>query len=202
MNARQPRLILASASPRRLQFLKNLGLDFTVIPSHIEEFSEKSEAADIVEDLALMKARDVASKLDKNNNSIVLAADTIVVRDQDLLGKPRSKEEAYEMLMSLSGRAHQVYTGVAIVRVKDNFCKSLSRVSSVYFRKLLDTEARCYANSEEPSDKAGAYALQGTAAAFVERVEGCYTNIIGLPVSDTVLLLREFGMTVLGCDGN
>ena len=113
------------------------------------------------------------------------------------------------MLMQLSGREHKVYTGVSIVELREESMnepgklivatRSIYEVSSVFFRSLDEREARYYANTDEPMDKAGAYALQGTAAAFIERVEGCVSNVIGLPISATVLLLREFGMTVLGC---
>jgi septum formation protein len=199
---KSPELILASASPRRQELLHSLGLEFTVEASHIDETTGLTHPPEIVMQLSLAKAKEVAARLSPEpaaRRRLVLAADTIVVLGQLVLGKPQSSQEAFDMLMLLSGREHQVYTGVSLVEMPGGAGRSIYQVSSVFFRKLERREAEFYAAGDEPADKAGAYALQGTAAAFVERVAGCYTNVIGLPLSDTVLLLREFGMEVLGC---
>ena len=180
--------------------MQSLSLQFSVIASHIDETTDLKNPREIVTSLSLSKAKEVAAGLaDLQKRTLILAADTIVVLEEHVLGKPQSQEEALAMLMLLSGREHQVYTGVSIVEMPGANYRSICQVSSVYFRRLEISEARYYAAGHEPVDKAGAYALQGTAGAFVERVEGCYTNIIGLPLSATVQLLREFGLTVLGC---
>lgn len=195
----QARLVLASASPRRQDLLRSLGLEFDIIPSQIEEITDKQDPADIVLFLSLAKAQEVAQKLPANSQPVlVLGSDTIVVLAAEVLGKPQSKEEAFQMLMRLSGKEHQVYTGVSIVELPLGSSRSCYRASSVFFRRISPEEARFYVETGEPMDKAGAYALQGIASAFVERIEGCYSNIIGLPVSDTVRLLREHGLSVLG----
>lgn len=184
--------------------MQNMGVEFTVHKSDFDEITDKTDPVEIVKFLSISKATEVASKLsadpkyDKSIKTLVLGADTIVVLDQEILNKPATRDEAYEMLMRLSGRAHKVYTGVSLVEIPGGASKSIYQVSSVIFRKIQPDEARYYAGTDEPMDKAGAYALQGIAAAFVERVEGCYTNIIGLPVPDTVRLLRQHGMKVLG----
>ncbi len=195
------KLVLASGSPRRRELLSGLGIEFSIEVSELNEDIEIVHPEEYVKHLSLGKAKEVASRMKNQCASdeqiLVLGADTIVVRDNHILNKPQTHEEAYDMLMSLSGRAHQVYSGVSIVRLPDGYSRSIFGTTSVYFRKLSEPEARFYANSEEPMDKAGAYALQGVASAFIQKVEGCYSNVIGLPVSDTVLLLREFGMRVM-----
>jgi septum formation protein len=196
-----PELILASASPRRQELLASVGLEFTVLASHIDESTLLSEPSEIVTTLALAKAKEVACRLSTPapaKRRLILAADTIVVLGDLVLGKPQSPAQAYEMLCLLSGREHKVYTGVALVEMPGDHCRTIYRASSIFFRELARSEMEYYASSSEPLDKAGAYALQGTAAAFVERVEGCYTNVIGLPLSATVQLLRESGLTVMG----
>jgi septum formation protein len=196
----EPHLVLASGSPRRRELLQSVGIKFTVTPSSVDETSAEKDPRKLVIDLSLEKARDVAARINANpeERTLVLGSDTIVVLDDQILGKPASSDNAYEMLMQLSGRAHQVYTGVSIVELPGGREESICQCSSVFFRELDPAEALYYANSEEPMDKAGAYALQGTAAAFVEKVDGCYSNIIGLPLPATVKLLRKFGMKVMG----
>jgi septum formation protein len=197
-----PELVLASASPRRQELLLSLGLEFSIQSADIEETTTASDPAEIVTALSLAKAQAVVARLnppERGKRVLVLAADTIVVFNSLVLGKPQSVQEAYEMLMLLSGQEHQVFTGVTLLELPGARSRSLYRASSVFFRKLEPAEAAFYAAGPEPIDKAGAYALQGTAGAFVERVEGCYSNVIGLPLSDVVLLLREFGVSVLGC---
>jgi septum formation protein len=194
------RLVLASQSPRRIEMLKVLGLSFEAIPSDIDENVAIEEPAEFVEHLAKQKAVAVSSMLTPNDNQrlLVLGADTTVVLGREILNKPSSHEHAYQMLMRMSGRSHKVYTGVAVVDAGNNEVLIGHTASDVYFRSLDPAEVRAYARTEEPMDKAGAYALQGAASAFVDRIEGCYTNIIGLPVPLTVRMLRQVGVRVLG----
>lgn len=202
--------MLASASPRRSQLLSNLGLQFSVLVSQVDEAiaPELSPSAAVI-DLASRKALAVAEKLRleaKNSLQqgpyVIIAADTIVVNEGKLLGKPVSKEEAINMLSSLSDKVHEVYTGIAVIVLEQGLVKApvtKSVVSKVRFRRLEPAEIRAYVEGGEPMDKAGAYALQGGASAFVQSVEGCYTNIIGLPMPDLVAMLRDLGVPVLGC---
>ena len=196
------KLVLASSSPRRRELLSGLSLDFEIQPSDLDESSDIKDPVELVAFLALAKAKDVAAKISESETDaeriLVLGADTVVALGSEIMGKPQSREEAYDMLMRLSGTEHKVFTGVAIVELPSGRQSSKVQSTSVFFRKLKTEEAWFYASSDEPMDKAGAYALQGTASAFIDRVEGCYTNVIGLPVSDTVQLLREFGVKVMG----
>lgn len=196
---RNPRLVLASQSPRRIDLLHQLGLRFEVIPSQsVEDMSQPGDPATLVRKLAQDKADEVATRLiEVGSESIVLGADTIVVLDGDVLGKPNSREEVSKTLRRLSGRAHDVYTGVALILLPRKEVVLDHQVTKVYFRELKEAEIKAYAQLDEPMDKAGSYALQGVASAFVEKVEGCYTNVIGLPIPLTVSMLRKAGMRVL-----
>lgn len=195
------RLVLASQSPRRVELLGALGLSFDVIPSDIEEKVDTDDPAQVCLSLARQKASAVAERPDLNNGGVptfVVGADTIVVLGKDILGKPSSREDAYQMLVRMSGRCHRVFTGVAVYDCSSKQMISDFQSTDVYFRSLDSAEVRAYARTDEPMDKAGAYALQGTASAFVERIDGCYTNVIGLPVPLTVKMLRSCGVRVLG----
>lgn len=159
--------------------------------------------------LATEKARDIFGKLAVDvppgaDNVLVLGADTLVFIDGQMLGKPTDEEEAFKMLKGLSGKWHEVYTGVCVLvqRHTNPTVEAFSalEVSRVLFKPLHHDEIRSYIKTKEPMDKAGAYALQGTGSAFVERIEGCFTNIIGLPIPKVVSLLRQAGVEVLGRD--
>ncbi len=192
-------------SPRRKDLLASLGLSFEVQPSTIEEImNPDSEPEQLVLNLAQQKTEDVFASLTKGTLSerlLVLGADTIVVLDGKFLGKPIGRADAIAMLKRLSGRDHEVYTGVwLIVRESNgsvNATKSCER-STVFFRKLDDREVEAYVDTGEPMDKAGAYALQGIGAALIERIEGSHTNIVGLPIPNVVSLLRNCGYPILG----
>lgn len=210
LSKNSPKLILASASPRRSQLLSNLGLEFTVVASQVDEaIAPGLSPGQAVTDLASRKALAVAEKLSIEAKSspnqeatVIIAADTIVVNEGNLLGKPVSEEEAMNMLLSLSGKKHEVYTGLALVAFEGGVARApLTRsvVSKVCFRRLEPAEIKAYVASGEPMDKAGAYAMQGKASAFVQSIEGCYTNIIGLPMPELVTMLRGLGVKVLGC---
>lgn len=177
----QKNLILASSSPRRAAILKNLQLDFETVPA--EAGAEASVAADGAEELAVAfaraKAADVAAK---HRDAIVIGADTVVVVDGDVMGKPVGGVEAAEFLSKLSGRTHTVVTGVAVRRESDGVEHFGREATQVRFRDLSTDEIDAYVRSGEPDDKAGAYAIQGLGAAFVESIDGCYYNVVGLPV--------------------
>ncbi len=199
----QPRVILASGSPRRSILLTTLGIKFEVIVSDVDETIDGNPTPqEYVTGLAKQKAEAVLSRLDasQKRTTLVIAADTIVVMDDQILGKPQDAEDARETLEKLSGRSHKVYTGVAVVALDTNGRTRIQTdlaVSDVFFRKLHSKEIAAYIKTGEPMDVAGSYALQGIASCFVERIEGCVTNIIGLPVPKVVSLLRENGLHIL-----
>jgi len=199
---KSPKLVLASGSPRRRELLERLGLRFEVKVSDVDETISSSDPLSVVKELSSAKALAVGKTLfTANEETLVLGSDTIVVLGKDILGKPLSREDAISMLKKLSGCAHQVYTGVALLHLPSQRLHTLATVTDVYFRDLADAEISTYVDTGEPMDKAGAYALQGIASAFVSRVDGCFTNVIGLPVPDTVKLLREHGLEILGLGG-
>jgi septum formation protein len=177
------RLILASSSPRRKELLRNAGFQFEVIPSRVEEvFESDHDPAEVVERLALHKAEEVAGRVE-HGDVVVLGADTVVVADGEPLGKPKTDQEAVAMLERLSGREHQVITGIALVDPRSPRRALAHQVTRVFFRSLEREEIDDYVASGEPVDKAGAYAIQGRAGRFVTRLEGCYFNVMGLPVA-------------------
>ena len=187
-----PTLHLASTSPRRREILATLGLDFDVVPVDVDEapLDDESPAAMVLR-LAVAKAE--AAEIDAGG--IALGSDTAVVADDHVLGKPRDEADCLRMLDLLSGRVHQVLTGVALCGTG----VSLTALSAtdVYFREIGRDEARAYWQSGEPRDKAGAYAIQGLGGAFVERIEGSYSGVVGLPVFETIRLLGAAGIDVL-----
>jgi septum formation protein len=189
-------LILASASPRRRELLAACGIPFQIIPASIDEDPLPNEPADAyVRRLALAKAEAVARS---HPRTVVLGADTIVTIDGHLLGKPRDLDEARQMLRRLSGNMHEVLTGVAVLSVEmpgESGAQRLSEVvaSRVLMRHFTEVTIEWYLASGEPLDKAGAYAVQGAGAALIERVEGSFTNVVGLPLTETLALVRRFG---------
>ena len=190
------KIVLASKSPRRRELLSNLGLDFQVIESNVEEFSSEKRPSRYVMDLSFNKAMLVAKKL--NEEAIVIGADTVVVIEDKVLGKPKDRDEAYIMLKNLQGRVHTVYTGITIVRTKDFKCVSDFEETKVWIKKLEDEEIFNYIDTGECYDKAGAYAIQGFGALIVEKIEGDYFNVVGLPISKLFdILKREFDVRLL-----
>lgn len=184
------KIILASASPRRRELLAQIGLEFEVNVSNKEEVYTSTQPQKIVEELALMKAENVASDLEaeagKLKETIVIGADTIVVRDGEILGKPKDEENAYEILQSLQGRAHEVYTGVAILSYNNAGEKEVINHAvgtKVHVHAMSEEEIRAYIATGDPMDKAGAYGIQGSFAAYIDGIEGDYYNVVGLPVS-------------------
>lgn len=205
------RLILASMSPRRVELLRQLHIPFQAIPSNVEEVVDlKLSPDELVTQMSRQKAVEVYDRVlsdDPSRNAIptlVLAADTVVVLNSKVYGKPSSPEDAVRTLKKLSGHCHKVYTGITLLGSLNSngdpataVNHSAFEVSKVYFRNLDEREIEAYVNSGEPIDKAGSYALQGTGSAFVEKIEGCYTNIIGLPVPKVVAMLRQAGISIL-----
>ena len=190
------RLILASASPRRIQLLHQIGLTAEVIPSHTEEKISSENPEEVVQALARQKAEDVYARLLSEGNvgdaTVVIGADTVVSVDNHILGKPKSHEEAAEMIASLSGRTHQVYTGVAVITPRESRCFAEMAAVTVY--PLSPAELRSYAESEEPMDKAGAYGIQGSFGKFVKGIQGDYNAIVGLPVARLYQELKSMGL--------
>ena len=176
------KLILASASPRRAEILRSAGLQFTVLSSAVDETPMPSEVPqDLVRRLALAKAELVAARA--LGPAIVIAADTVVVLEGTILGKPRTSEDARQMLEKLSGRTHSVMTGVALIRLPDAERREFIETTQVHFASVSNEEIVKYLASGEPFDKAGAYAIQGLGGRFVPRIDGCYFNVVGLPLA-------------------
>ena len=188
-----PRLVLASASPRRSALLSQIGLTFEVRPSDIVEpphnIHSNNPASEVTQNLALLKAAAVAQHFD---DAIIIGADTLVSLDGKLLGKPADDADAFDMLTHLSGTSHEVVTGVALIDARTEHETVWSETTQVYFRKLHSAEITAYIASGETSDKAGAYGIQGRGAAFVRRIEGCYFNVVGLPLAGLVERLSNF----------
>jgi septum formation protein len=183
------RIVLASASPRRLELLRDAAIDFVVRPANIEEVQLPGEpATTFAERMALEKARAVRQSI---TDGWILAADTIVVVEEEVLGKPRDQQDAARMLRLLSGREHQVITGVSLIG--NGFEDVRSETTTVHFSTMSDVDIREYIASGEPMDKAGAYAIQGIASRWITRIEGDYSNVVGLPVDLVWQILREHG---------
>ena len=198
-------IILASASPRRKELLAQIGYDFTVVVSDVDENIEKCEPGQFVAELSKRKALAVASMVGADSNegcsTVIIGADTVVAIGGEILGKPKDEEDAVKMLLMLSGRSHSVYTGVTLVSMTkasgiqkisgeakvsnektDVSIESFCDETRVYMYPITEQEARDYVASGEPMDKAGSYAIQGIAGKFVEKIEGSYNNVVGLPV--------------------
>lgn len=186
-------IILASGSPRRKELLLQIGIVPEIIVSHVEEKITSDVPAEVVMSLAEQKAVDVAKNMPEGK--VILGSDTVVAADGKILGKPKSHEEAYEMIRSLVGRSHQVYTGVCIVKKgaadgKDTVV-SFYDETDVQVSGMTEAEIREYADSEEPMDKAGAYAVQGFFSRYIEGLRGSYANVMGLPVHLVYRKLKE-----------
>lgn len=186
-------LYLASGSPRRRELLTQIGVPFITLSAAIDESPLPNEPAHgYVERLALEKARAGFATLALADDAVVLGADTAVVRDGQILGKPQDRAEALAMLASLSGREHQVLTAVALVSATRSSAQVVT--SQVRFRPLQPGEAEAYWASGEPQDKAGSYGIQGLAAIFVSQLQGSYSAVVGLPLCETAQMLNEFAI--------
>ncbi len=186
------RVILASQSPRRREILTTLGVAFEVLVSEADECCTLTDPADFVQELSRRKAQAVADSNDFSADTLIIGCDTVVVSDGKILGKPKDREDAKAMLRSLSGKAHYVYSGLTLVyggKVYTSFDRT-----AVRFSQMCDNEIESYVATGEPDDKAGAYAIQGKAARFIAGIEGCYYNVVGLPVALLSRLVREHGI--------
>jgi septum formation protein len=188
-------IILASSSPRRKGLLQQIGLDFKVDAGVREESAVTGQKPDeIVKEISLKKARSIA---DKYPDALIIAADTIGVIAGRIIGKPHSEKEAAEILSLLSGKAHSVITGFTVLDTATNKSVSKTVATTVYFKNLTKSEIEEYIKTGEPLDKAGAYAIQGLGALFVEKIDGDYFNVVGLPLGALAEVLKEFGVKVL-----
>ncbi len=186
------KLVLASQSPRRSELLKQIGLTFTVQVSQVEETITEKDPQLAVRQLARQKAAAVAAG--QETDTLVIGADTVVVLDGKIMGKPQNQEEACEMLELLQGREHSVYTGVALLKVEKNEIreKLFSQETRVRLYPMSKEEIQWYVSTGEPMDKAGAYGIQGLCARFIERIHGDYNNVVGLPVGQLYQEIKEF----------
>jgi len=196
------KFILASASPRRKELLEQIGLDFDILVSDAdEEQIEKNLPINIyVEELALLKGAAAAESLRKlgAKNNIIISADTVVVYKDKILGKPKDKNDAFKMLEMLSGNEHEVYTGISIMRLSDGFTVADFVKTTVKFNDLTSEKINNYINTGEPMDKAGAYGIQGLGVMLVDKIDGDYSNVVGLPLSKVVKMLEnDFGEKIL-----
>jgi septum formation protein len=189
------KLILASASPRRAQILREAGVRFEIVSARIDESPQRGETARaMTRRLAQAKAHAVAQKLGKElSDAIIIGADTIVKIDGHLLGKPKSLKAARDMLRKLTGRTHRVVTSVAMIRLPDRVERLATASTKVHFAPLTKREITDYVATREPLDKAGAYAIQGLGGRFIDRIDGCYFNVVGLPLALLYRVLIDLG---------
>ena len=194
------KIVLASASPRRSELLKQAGMDFIVIPSKGEEIVTKTHPAQVVEELSLQKAREVAKRIlsgseeEISDFSLVIGADTVVAADHRILGKPADHEDARKMITMLQGNIHQVYTGVTLILrdEKGNIrTRTFNECTDVDVCEMSYEEVEAYISTPEPYDKAGAYGIQGSFGVYIRGIRGCYYNVVGLPISRLCRELKE-----------
>ena len=186
------KLVLASSSPRRAEVLRDAGIAFEVCAPHVDEARHSNETVEkMVARLAEAKARAAAQSAGERNRAIIIGADTAVELDGEVFGKPRDAAHAREMLAALNGRTHYVLTGVCVLRLPDGATRFAVEKTAVTFTALDQREIEDYVSSGEPFDKAGAYAIQGRAGRFIPRIEGCYFNVVGLPLARLHALLSE-----------
>lgn len=193
------KIILASASPRRLEILRQIGLEFVIIPGNIEEKSAFTEPGAYVEEVSKEKALSAASGI--SEDAFIIGADTIVCLDGRLMGKPEDRDDAFNMIRALSGRTHQVYTGVTLVkkvtsREEAGIVRTFHEKTDVSVSLMDDDQIESYLDKGEYADKAGAYGIQGAFAAFVESINGDYYNVVGLPAARLVKELKVLGLKI------
>ncbi len=189
------KIILASESPRRQSLLQQMGLDFKVFPANItEDLSISKSPEDLVRTIAWQKAQQILQGLE---DGIVIAADTVVSWEGKVMGKPADRNEAQAMLSCLSGQVHQVMTGLCVVEAGDGSPDLAVECTDVFFRPLSVRDIDNYLNHGEWMDKAGAYAIQGCGALLIDRIEGCFFNVVGLPLNRLNLMLRRKGLDLL-----
>ncbi|MGF6357609.1 septum formation protein [Paenibacillus sp. 4624] len=198
-NTEQRPIILASTSPRRKELIASLHLAFEVIPSYADENTPSDWTPEqTVQELALRKALAVYRGLEGiSKDAIIVGSDTVVVLDNEILGKPVDESDAEQMLSRLQGREHRVFTGVACIDAATGHSVVHYRQTDVTMKELSEATIRAYVKTGEPSDKAGSYAIQGIGASLIDRIEGCYFNVVGLPLSLLSDMLEGFGVYVL-----
>jgi len=187
-------VVLASASPRRKELLTQIGIKFRTCTSKKEEEILRNKPEDIVKDLSYTKARDVYDR--GNRDAIVIGADTIVVADEEVLGKPKDAEDAFRMIKKIQGDVHQVYTGVSIIWQQNNntHVSSFVAMTEVELYYMSDEEIRNYIELKEPYDKAGGYAIQGYFARYVKQIKGDYNNVVGLPIGKLYQVMNSLNL--------
>ncbi|MDF2839707.1 MAG: yhdE [Clostridia bacterium] len=191
-------IILASSSPRRSEILSQLNLEFEVVPSLFEEGHVDMEPHALAEHFAYMKAMDVFQrhKSKETEETYIIGSDTIVYC-QRVMGKPQSDEDAYQMLKTLSNKDHLVISGLCVIQVRTGKAVTMHESTRVWIRELEDREIENYIASREPMDKAGSYAIQGIGSLFIEKIQGCYFNVVGLPVHKLFKIMKEFGVNLI-----
>lgn len=194
----RPTIVMASSSPRRQELVRSLGLPYVVHPSDADETVDPNlDPECIVETLALRKAQAVADvRKAAGEHGIVIGSDTIVVLDGEVLGKPMNEEDAVHMLTRLQGRSHKVYTGVAMIDAADEHTEVAHGVTTVHMKPWTDEQIHRYVATGEPMDKAGAYGIQGIGSTLVTQIEGCYFNVVGLPLSLVSDMLASYGIII------
>jgi septum formation protein len=194
------RIVLASKSPRRREILDNIGVEFDIVESNADEvFDPCMGPCDIVKHLALIKAQSAAQ--DIKYDALVIGADTIVYADSIVMGKPENEEQSFEMLKKLSGKWHNVYSGICVKDTSSGTYYDDYDVTAVKIKHLSDEDIHRYINTKEPLDKAGSYAIQGIGSLIVERIDGCYFNVVGLPVFKLSCIMEKFWVNLLALRG-
>ncbi|MFW6007358.1 MAG: Maf family protein [Halanaerobiales bacterium] len=189
------KIVLASSSPRRKELLNQLGLDFTIIPGNInEEKYINFSPENTVVSLAQAKVKDAAGLVE---DTVIIGADTIVVYEDEIIGKPENEKEAKKILLKLSGNKHEVYTGLAVMSTFEDKVLVECDVTEVYMRKLSKEQINNYIKSGEPLDKAGSYGIQGIGGILVEEIRGSFYTVVGLPIHKLALMLDEFSINIL-----
>lgn len=184
-----PKIILASKSRARQKILKDVGIKFSIAVSGVEEEKViKKDAKTLVINNAKRKARDIVKKID---SGIVIGADTVVLAGNKLIGKPRDKKDAFDIIKLLSSKPHFVYSGLVVIDKKSGKTFTAADETKVYMKKMSDSEIKKYINKYKPMDKAGAFDIQGPGGMLVERIEGCFYNVVGLPLSKLVQILKK-----------
>ena len=189
------KIILASASPRRKELLSQIGITFEIIKAEKEEHITSSIPTEVVKELSMQKAKEVAAKCD---GSIIIGADTIVAMEGQILGKPKDRADAMRMLRLLQGKKHQVITGVTVL-LGSTKTRSFAEVTDVSLYPMTDAQIERYIATKEPMDKAGAYGIQGRFAAYVRGIEGDYNNVVGLPIGRLYQEVLSAGIDLLDC---
>ncbi len=196
------KFVLASGSPRRKELLAQLGMQFEISSAHGEEIITKEQPWEIVEELSMQKATEVADRYEAEHavqeNTVVIGADTIVAYGAEIMGKPKSRQHAIEMLSELQGHVHQVYTGVTLIIMtgKDRKLICFHEKTEVEMYPMTQAQIEAYVSTGEPMDKAGAYAIQGKCAAYIKGICGEYNNVVGLPIARLSQELSKAGITV------